>query len=177
MIGAISLRLYLIKIGIGNNDPWSYRFFPLELALFLAGAISHQFLRPVYQWLFADNVSRYSLISSVFVLVLCAVYSLIPLSENIKTLALIGCVFFFLPMLFLFQNSFAFDKFIGDFSYPIYIIHMLVVSIIAKYRGLLGDTSQLFFSLTCLVFTLLLAWLSIVSVITPFEGLRQRYKR
>jgi hypothetical protein len=40
--------MYLIHLGIGTKDPWTYRFFPTELALFLIGALAHQVLRPIY---------------------------------------------------------------------------------------------------------------------------------
>ena len=41
---SILLRLYLIKIGVGLKDPWTYRFFPTELAFFLTGALSNQII-------------------------------------------------------------------------------------------------------------------------------------
>lgn len=50
IIYSLGLRLVLIKIGIGMNDPWNYRFFPTELALFLVGVLSHQILFPFYKF-------------------------------------------------------------------------------------------------------------------------------
>ena len=46
LAASLALRAVLIATGIGLNDPWTYRFFPAELALFLAGALSHQILLP-----------------------------------------------------------------------------------------------------------------------------------
>ena len=37
---SLALRVAFILRGFGRFDPWSYRFFPTELALFLAGALS-----------------------------------------------------------------------------------------------------------------------------------------
>ena len=46
---SIALRVYLLYIGLGKSDPWTYRFFPTELALFLLGALAHQVLLPFYR--------------------------------------------------------------------------------------------------------------------------------
>ena len=46
---SIALRAYLFYIGLGKSDPWTYRFFPAELALFLLGALAHQVLLPLYR--------------------------------------------------------------------------------------------------------------------------------
>ncbi|WZB73776.1 acyltransferase family protein [Achromobacter insuavis] len=37
LAASLALRAVLITSGIGLSDPWTYRFFPTELALFLAG--------------------------------------------------------------------------------------------------------------------------------------------
>ena len=49
LAASLALRAVLIATGIGLSDPWTYRFFPAELALFLAGALSHQILLPRWQ--------------------------------------------------------------------------------------------------------------------------------
>lgn len=46
---SISVRIYLLYVGLGKSDPWTYRFFPAELALFLLGALAHQVLLPFYK--------------------------------------------------------------------------------------------------------------------------------
>ena len=48
LVLSIAVRAYLLYIGLGKSDPWTYRFFPAELALFLLGALAHQVLLPFY---------------------------------------------------------------------------------------------------------------------------------
>lgn len=43
---SLLLRILFIGVGFGTHDPWSYRFFPTELALFILGALSHQLWAP-----------------------------------------------------------------------------------------------------------------------------------
>ena len=49
LLASLALRVALVASGIGRSDPWTYRFFPTELALFLAGSLSHQVLLPRWQ--------------------------------------------------------------------------------------------------------------------------------
>jgi hypothetical protein len=39
LAASLALRGVLIATGIGLGDPWTYRFFPTELALFLLGSL------------------------------------------------------------------------------------------------------------------------------------------
>ena len=52
---SILLRIILIFDGIGLVGGFTYRFFPLELALFLLGAFSHQFIKPYIERNFKGN--------------------------------------------------------------------------------------------------------------------------
>src|ERR1700722_19323920 len=56
LAASLVLRLCLIRLGVGMHDPWTYRFFPTELALFLMGALAHQILLPVYRRRFASRM-------------------------------------------------------------------------------------------------------------------------
>ena len=47
LVAALALRVVLLKMVVGWSDPWSYRFFPTELALFLLGSASWHWLLPL----------------------------------------------------------------------------------------------------------------------------------
>src|SRR5262249_20142393 len=49
LAASLALRAVLLYTGLGFDDPWTYRFFPTELALFLSGSLSHQVLLPWYR--------------------------------------------------------------------------------------------------------------------------------
>ena len=54
IILSLSLRFFLASKGF-SNDPWSYRFFPNEISLFLLGSLSHQIIYPKIKLLFTKD--------------------------------------------------------------------------------------------------------------------------
>ena len=179
---ALSLtgRLFAIASGFGLDEPWSYRFFPFELALFIAGVFSHQlFLQPSIALVAkskAKNVPTYVMALCVAAI---AFYYAVPLPEAVKTPMLLALLFVSLPYLFIFQSRSKWDKLIGDLSYPIYIGHLLVLLTLAylvrKYgfvepmswtRSLLGVAGAVIFAAFLKIF-----------VTDPIETRRQRVKR
>jgi peptidoglycan/LPS O-acetylase OafA/YrhL len=121
-------RLLAIMLGFGLNDPWTDRFFPFELALFIGGMASHQLLLGRVKALVSmpsmRRLPKYVLLAS---LVLGLIYYAIPLPEIAKTPCLFAMMFFALPFLFIWQSQSQWDRRIGDLSYPIYIGHLLVL--------------------------------------------------
>lgn len=122
---SLALRAGIISAGLGFADPWFFRFFPTELAMFLFGALSHQIWMP-----FAKQkgwVTRRSAIWVTGAIILyCVIYALLP-GRMIHHLALMAVFILALPFLFHFQSTFRFDRKIGDLSYPIYISHILIM--------------------------------------------------
>ena len=120
LICSLILRVYLIQIGIGNKDPWTYRFFPTELALFLLGACSHQFLRPFYE---RNNLNtdKFTTFITLGIFLYCAFFFLLPY-KLLNTLLLITLFIAALPYLFKFQSRSSWDRKVGELSYPIYKI-------------------------------------------------------
>lgn len=133
---SLSIRGLLFSVGLGTSDPWTYRFFPAELAFFLVGALANQHLLPMWKrfvsskglvWL--PRAATYALIS------LCVSYFLIPLQEIYKVPILFSVFLAFLPLAFLYQNTSKIDKTIGELSYPIYIGHLFIIMILGKIIG------------------------------------------
>lgn len=125
LFASIIIRAYLFSIGLGLQDPWSYRFFPTELALFLLGAISHKYFKPYYVKLGLMSDMK-SVIVSFAVFVYCCLLFVLPYKLYFG-IFLIALFILSLPFLFHFQSIYKWDRRIGDLSYPIYISHMLVV--------------------------------------------------
>lgn len=125
---SVGARIYLFHLGLGAKDPWTYRFFPTELALFLLGALAHQVLMPMYKKLLStEELSRYASAATYFLVCVTLTFSNIPLNGAIKTIALFTLFLVSLPLSFWFQAERKWDKWIGDLSYPIYISHMFVI--------------------------------------------------
>ncbi|MFP8967535.1 acyltransferase family protein [Pokkaliibacter sp. CJK22405] len=156
---SLSLRLYFFKIGIIFQDPWSYRFFPTELSFFILGALSHQYLAPWYNkknFITARNSNTFTTI----IFICCAGLFLAP-HKNIATLLLLAIFIITLPFLFHFNSQKAWDKNIGELSYPIYISHMLVVMIFNKLYKTIGLpertlTYSLIIIITTTIFSLII---------------------
>ncbi len=90
-----------------SGDPWSFRFFPSEIALFLAGSLGYY----VY----------------AFVCLAINRWDGIP---RLASLSLLALVIVAVPRLFEVTKTIAWDKYIGELSYPLYIGHFLFGSIL-----------------------------------------------
>lgn len=143
LAASIGIRIALFAMGLAGTDPWTYRFFPTELALFLIGALSHQLLTPIHHKLALDR-QRVAITAAIVTAVL--VYAWVPGRETVKSAALMLSVAVSLPALFGFQHGRKWDQWIGALSYPIYINHVTVVSMLSQtpigsHPGLLAGTT------------------------------------
>ena len=118
--------------GFGLADPWSYRFFPFELSLFLFGALAHQILLPRVEQL-CDAVPR---LETIAVVALLATIVALPMPAGegylLKKCFLLLAFALALPFLFQFQKHNRWDRTIGELSYPVYICHWFMI-LILKY--------------------------------------------
>ena len=102
--GSLCGRLFAIVSGFGLSDPWTYRFFPFELALFIGGVFSHQLLlRPVSALVATSSKKNMPAYVVAFCIVTCALYFVIPLPEYVKTPGLLALLFVSLPFLLFFS--------------------------------------------------------------------------
>ena len=113
------LRITCFYAGL-NFDPWTYRFFPFELPLFLIGILLSRLKSNIFlikipyslQWLiviFAYFISGYFLHLQIF-----------PRKITLFILLIVTCC------LILNSHQPNIDKKFGDLSYPIYICHLCV---------------------------------------------------
>ena len=178
LIISLMLRVYFIYIGLGTKDPFSYRFFPLEIALFLLGAFSHQYIKPLFDSFgLAENKYLIRFITLFFIVIILVFY-LVDINSLLKPLVLIGSFILALPMLAKFQQGSDLDDWIGSFSYPIYICHWVVIDV-TKFlveQGFLAYGGAAFY-LTILVATLFFAYLLDSLISKRVESLRVLYRR
>ena len=123
---SLSIRIVLVQAGVGMTDPWTYRFFPAELFFFLIGSLVQQLGSKRYQAMFSPI---YDIGVTAVLTGLVVSYALIPSHELLKSAALMGCFAIALPALFRFQHGRKWDIVIGNLSYPIYINHILIITI------------------------------------------------
>ena len=130
LVASLALRVGLIRAGIGMNDPWDYRFFPTELALFILGALTHQMVRPLYaRWWGHDVLAKWTGVALGVVVLAVVAYPYVPLATLPKSALLFALFLPSLPLLFVLQSNNKVDRSIGELSYPIYICHWLVIEV------------------------------------------------
>lgn len=176
LLASLGLRLFLIHLGFGSRDPWTYRFFPTELALFLLGALAHQWGMPIFRRLDAGTLRACASTAAIVVLALCLIYDWIPVDETIKSLVLLGSFIPVVPLLFEFQRWHVADRVIGDLSYPIYINHMFVVLCMESAWQKLGWHDRSLLAVACVGLSLGLAILLERFIGLPLERFRHRIK-
>lgn len=131
---SLVLRIIFIKYGTGSLDPWTYRFLPFELALFLSGALSYRIVTPWINRLEKEKILGPAIwVTQITFVALMLVYPIFHLDDVTGSLILFSVLFLSLPLLLRFQTKFKLDNAIGELSYPIYLSHFLVIGIIQKF--------------------------------------------
>ncbi|MEI8339732.1 MAG: acyltransferase [bacterium] len=150
----------------GTNNIFQGNFFLTELSFFLIGII----LYDLYLKILDLNLSKiFMLIINFSVLFLVLIFGFIPLDISIKGPVFISLICLALPIMFITGKDSAFDKALGDISYPIFLSQWLMMSFVLSFLN--KDN---------LYFAPLVALLSIVSgviiylvIMRPIERVRQ----
>jgi len=126
LAASLALRAVLSATGGGRSDPWTYRFFPTELALFLIGSLSHQVVLPrMKAW--TQRVKRLPELGTGILFLYVLAHFSIGIHPTVRDGLAVLLFAALLPLAFLFQSRHRLDKAIGELSYPLYICHMLVI--------------------------------------------------
>lgn len=107
-----------------SHDPWSYRFFPFEIGLFALGGLGYHVYRKNKERL-KPNVGRVLLAA----LLGAAALGTWPPEDDARRLMYVLAVGLSLPAIFAYSRSSRVDSYIGELSYPIYLVHLLVISL------------------------------------------------
>ncbi len=123
ILGSLALRCWIyFSLGL-MHDPWTYRFFPTELALFLFGAIAYRFYTAIKD---DPRFIRCRLPITGLLFGVILTFQFFPGGWT-KVWALYGLVSVAIPFLFHLTKDWKLDQRIGELSYPIYVVHVLVV--------------------------------------------------
>jgi peptidoglycan/LPS O-acetylase OafA/YrhL len=130
---SFTLRLYLYFNG-HFNDPWDYRFFPTELGLFMAGALAYL----LYEKIKESNLKN---LGHVFAIIITAMLFIIPLLKpHVLFHFELNCWLFYsaltlsIPFIFLTYKDNKIDRWIGELSYPVYLVHFFVMREIGHWH-------------------------------------------
>jgi peptidoglycan/LPS O-acetylase OafA/YrhL len=174
-IALLAARFVGLFFGL-NQDPWTYRFFPFELPMFLIGILLYR-LRTYRGNSFKIGVSKvYLLLITFFV---CFSYLTAKFSINqfwqMLVLITLTCI------VIMWGEETSKDKKLGDLSYPIYLSHILVMSTYNEVVGILSRKLPSFEELNnpllaipiSLVITILFSFL-LLRLVKPIEKIRDK---
>lgn len=175
-LGVVALASFALKYtlvySVGLGDPWLYRVFPLELWLFCLGALAFHALRRLEHRVPLHGLRWPVLLGLSAFIVLYATgepkakYQL----DSLRYAAFMGCLVLALPVLFAGFKDVAWDRWLGELSYPVYLIHLLVIGVVVTFDvRIAGDRS-----LPILLGSVAAAAVMVVVVGRPIE---RRFKR
>lgn len=126
----LTCKYYFSTVHYLCFDPWTYRFFPFELAFFLTGSLGYRFYKFIQDKQF-PNIIGYSLLSICIIAVL--LYTEIQLKDFYKNSLLYIFIACSLPFIFLAFKNNKTDRYIGELSFSLYICHHIMVSVFRAY--------------------------------------------
>jgi len=166
----LSLLLRLsIYLSLGwVNDPWTSRFFPTELTLFLFGTLAFHFYKYI-----KTNKKAMLFQKPIIILYLLLIITYQSISQttfyalDYKNWFIYTLSIFAIPYLFHASKSMKLDNLLGELSYPVYLSHVLVITILSYLH--IGSMK----AILTIVFSILISLLLIKYIDIPIEKLRQ----
>lgn len=159
-IGSVLIRLLLKHYGL-KDDPWSYRFFPSEIAFFLLGSLMfyrHRDNPPV------ANQRNDRIWLAVIVLAIVS----FPFIHMNKIL-FYGLLAYSMGRIFDMTKNHALDNTLGALSYPIYCCHVILIQ-----KFVWAHDGGFFTTLLAMAFVTLLAYLIYIGLEKPVDAYRRR---
>jgi peptidoglycan/LPS O-acetylase OafA/YrhL len=159
-----------------NYDPLNYRFFFGELFFFMFGALSCKIMLPFYKIIITKTylkvISLLAVLFSIFLIFI--LYSFLDKSIH-SIIVLLVVTFLLLPLLFIFSDYFKYDKNIGEFSYTIFISHMLILRTVNYFKIEFLNESEKIILLSFL--TIIFSYFLNRFISRPIENFRTRFKK
>jgi peptidoglycan/LPS O-acetylase OafA/YrhL len=174
-IASLLLRLYLIQHG-QFDDPWNYRFFPSELALFMMGAVAYSIYSKIR---FDSNPQLFSLIGKWLTTLIIGFIFFFPniqasydFKKGLFYLLLASAI----PYIFYYSKSMKWDRFIGELSYPMYLVWALRIDMTGPFVRYFDITSENVIGFISYSFIIGMSILIHLFVERPFEKIRARFR-
>lgn len=140
-IASLTLIARIIAYAAGNlsSAPWHARFAPFEMMFFIGGMISarlYVFYLPYLKTLLKNNRVYILGLLGIYFILIAKFYTigdytpqimLYGMQHSVLSLVLYISTFAALPIIFYISKSIAWDRIIGELSYPIYLMHYTFV--------------------------------------------------
>ncbi|HLP30290.1 MAG TPA: acyltransferase [Geothrix sp.] len=152
-----------------RTDPWTYRFFPNELGMFLLGAVAYALYRSPWRARAAEGLWIWGLFACFFAFTLA--FPFIPLRGQLKAWPYFALATLTIPFLFAETRNLRWDRWIGELSYPVYLIHFLVIWIC---EAALPPAAQKNLGLWAIIGSIAVSIVLLRTLLEPFERWRAR---
>jgi peptidoglycan/LPS O-acetylase OafA/YrhL len=128
------------------GDPWTYRFFPFELGYFLFGSVLYRLRR----WFIPSDPAPQAIMvmAAIFLAAFLSLSGYVGkavdrflLWEGSWSALLPVVAGVSVPFLFVTTSSSRLDRLLGELSYPIYLSHWLIITLVAPVTGLAVGSS------------------------------------
>ncbi len=164
MLASFSLRVWLVYGLHWSAEPWAYRFFPSELVFFLAGNISYRIYAA-----FRDRgiFAKYAFAATLAFFFIFAALPYPSMPEEMRGTAYFFLTVLGLPFVFDYTKKNKIDSKIGEFSYPIYLVHIQISVLMPRFFGFRGTPAEV------VVASALLSWILLKIIAEPLEKIRQ----
>lgn len=164
VVVSLGIKGYVLQ-AFQIEDPWLNRFFPFEVGYFLLGALAYRYRKTMGRWL-PDQIGKYA----VFPLVVGLVTTLMP--GSLATFLYPMTMAVLLPAIFRVTAANKIDRWIGELSYPFYVLHLFALSIAASFGRLLkqGEVSVAWIGLALTLGLSVAAWLLEARYIEPWRA-------
>lgn len=168
---SLALRFFIYNYLDLQHNPWTYRFFPTELFFFLLGYFAYK----IYLKLKIISIKKEINVSIFIVMIILTIlYNYLPsikityIPFSLNEIIYFCAITLSIPFLFNFLKNHKLDNKIGELSYPVYISHMLVGTVISNLSSELLKNG---FAIS--IATILFSVVLIVFISNPIEKIRQ----
>ena len=176
MLGSFALRCISWSTGL-DYDPWTYRFFPFEVLLFVGGMVSYRCREAIIAAINPQRIRPVPLIA-LFATLMVHPALLVAMRLNIPEEAVYmgfyALLFLVLPGLFECSRGSKLDNWLGSFSFPVYLLHW---PIIMAYNVFFGLQNGIYHgterTVICAVLTLIVSYGVVVLVENPLDRIRK----
>ena len=171
VVASLGLRIYWVQGLHLSFAPWTYRFFPLELAFFVAGSLAYVCYRALADRDVSDKIG-YALTALCVLGVIF--YNDIGPDPGFKKWLYYGLVWLSLPFIFRAFKQNRTDRWIGELSFALYISHHLVVMAL-RSLFLAHPQYMEYYGCATLLISLVIAILLNKWVVEPLNRRREKW--
>lgn len=165
----------IILIGKGFSfDPWTYRFFPSELSIFLIGSLAYKYYNSYQE---SGNNEFVSEVGIAFILLFIISFPFIPLHYQVKKIILIISFALLIGKIFHLTKNSSIDNFIGMLSYPVYVSHLLTIQYFIPKLGIPVPNGSIMTTAITYFFTIVFSFFLYYTVERPVDLFRHRFKK